>query len=83
MVKRSAYEYIRWLQKHSKQRDGSDLAYFKICNAVLSAHKTELNRHSQSSKHIKLSKGIAKNTSLVQILNAQLIALKLRKQSCY
>lgn len=54
--------------KHPKQRGGSDLGYCKICNTVLSAHKTELNRHSQSSKHIKLSEDIAKITSLVQIL---------------
>lgn len=47
---------------------GVILGYCKICNTLLSTHKTELNRHSQSSKHIKLSKYIAQNTSLVQIL---------------
>lgn len=40
--------FSEWLKKLDKKRDGSDLVYCSICDAILSAHKSELDRHCKS-----------------------------------
>ena len=44
-------EFKGWLEKTNKMRGNDELAYCKICDCTLTAHKSEIKRHGNSTKH--------------------------------
>ncbi|XP_063239989.1 uncharacterized protein LOC134540887 [Bacillus rossius redtenbacheri] len=44
-------ELKSWLQKSNKTSLGNELAYCTVCRVDITAHKNDITRHSNSSKH--------------------------------
>lgn len=61
-------EFKNWLGKSDNHKYSHDMAHCKICDIHLTAHKSELIRHSKSSRHINLSKQVASNYTLPHIV---------------
>lgn len=62
-------KFSGWLEKDHKQRNDNDLALCTVCETTMVAHKTEICRHSESTKHLKLVKEIRTNKNIVQEVN--------------
>jgi hypothetical protein len=60
--------FANWLEKNKKKKGGHDMAYCRICDADLTAHKTELVRHAKSTKHLKRSQEIASNKEFTKLV---------------
>lgn len=51
-------EFSGWLLKSSKQKGAHDMAYCKVCDCEITAHRSEITRHGKSERHTNLTKEI-------------------------
>lgn len=70
---------FRLAKKRPKTKGGNDLAHCQICDQSMTAHKTEIVRHSKSIRHLTLSKQISSNLNLSQILSKNVTNLDVQK----
>jgi hypothetical protein len=65
-------QFSGWLKKQDKCRGKSDIAYCKVCDVDMSAHRTEILRHSKSARHIKLSAEISYQREITSMVETPL-----------
>lgn len=62
-------EFSSWLTKSRNMRGQQELAFCKICNINISAHKSEIQRHLKSERHKNLGKQISNNKSVSEVIS--------------
>jgi hypothetical protein len=62
-------EFSPWLTKSSNLRGKHELAYCKVCNTNITAHRSEIQRHSKSERHIHLCKQLANCKNVSEIIS--------------
>lgn len=62
-------EFSGWLQKSKSMKDSHELAFCKICQTNITAHKHDLFRHYQSDKHKLRCKDIETTKDLRKVLD--------------
>ncbi|KAI4467164.1 hypothetical protein MML48_2g00016134 [Holotrichia oblita] len=60
-------EFQKWITKSKNTKKGHELAFCQLCHCDITAHKTDLVRHSKSEKHILNERQVASNEKVKNI----------------
>ncbi|CAH0715749.1 unnamed protein product, partial [Brenthis ino] len=72
-------EFKGWLTKHNEIRDGHELAFCRICNMTVIAHKSDLIRHLNSKKHLRISKQVSGSKKIDDLVRESSVDVKVRR----
>ncbi|CAG5003156.1 unnamed protein product [Parnassius apollo] len=71
--------FLSWLCKDSKMKDGNDLAHCMLCSVSIIAHKSDLIRHMNSDRHKKKSLEIQNIPKISNYLPVMDLEINVRK----
>lgn len=72
-------EFKGWLTKHNEIRDGHELAFCRICNMTVIAHKSDLIRHLHSKKYLRISKQVSGSKKIDDLVRESPVDVKIRR----
>lgn len=66
-------EFRSWLGRANNitKKKFKEVAFCKLCNTTIAAHRSDIRRHSKTDKHIRNSKAITNNKKVTDIVQSQ------------